>query len=144
MNNVWPTDEWMMYVIIEISTWWKICVRSVVLWNISVNTYRHYGILDCILYRSIPEPSQNTQPSFFASEITRNQIHNRQLTSYKLYMGHAVPQWLRHRATNWKVAGSIPDCAIRIFHWHNSSDRTMTLGSTQPLTEMSTRNISWG
>jgi len=26
----------------------------------------------------------------------------------------------------------------------NPSDRTMALGSTQPLTEMSTRNISWG
>ena len=25
-----------------------------------------------------------------------------------------------------------------------SVDRTMTVGSTQPLTEMSTRNISWG
>jgi hypothetical protein len=31
-----------------------------------------------------------------------------------------------------------------IFHWHNPSDRTMALGSTQPLTEMSTRSISWG
>jgi len=34
-------------------------------------------------------------------------------------------------------------------HWNfslteNSSDRTMTLGSTQSLTEMSTRSISWG
>jgi hypothetical protein len=26
----------------------------------------------------------------------------------------------------------------------NPSDRSMALGSTQPLTEMSTRNISWG
>jgi hypothetical protein len=26
----------------------------------------------------------------------------------------------------------------------NPSSRTMALGSTQPLTEMSTRNISWG
>ena len=43
-----------------------------------------------------------------------------------------------------KVAGSIPDGAIGIFHWHNPSGRTMALGSTQPLTEMSTRNISWG
>jgi hypothetical protein len=33
---------------------------------------------------------------------------------------------------------------IGIFQWHNSSGRTMTLGSTQPLTEMSTRCISWG
>jgi hypothetical protein len=23
--------------------------------------------------------------------------------------GHAVAYWLRHYATNWKVAGSIPD-----------------------------------
>ena len=31
-----------------------------------------------------------------------------------------------------------------IFHWHNHSGRTVALGSIQPLTEMSTRNISWG
>jgi len=29
------------------------------------------------------------------------------------------------------------------FHLHNLSDHTMALRSTQPLTEMSTRNISW-
>jgi hypothetical protein len=34
-----------------------------------------------------------------------------------------------------KVAGLIPDGAIGIFHWHNSSGRTMALGLTQPLTE---------
>jgi len=37
----------------------------------------------------------------------------------------------------------IPVGVIGIFHWHNP-DRTMALGSTQPLTEMSTRRISWG
>jgi hypothetical protein len=53
--------------------------------------------------------------------------------------------WLRHSATNHqKVAGSIPDGIIGIFHWHNTSGRTMALELTQPLTEMSTRNISWG
>jgi hypothetical protein len=31
-----------------------------------------------------------------------------------------------------------------IFHCHNPFGRTMALRSTQPLTEMSTRNISWG
>ena len=31
-----------------------------------------------------------------------------------------------------------------IFHWHDPSGRTMALVSTQPLTEMSTRYISWG
>ena len=52
--------------------------------------------------------------------------------------------WLRHYATSWKVAGSIPDGIIGIFHWHIPSGRTVVLGSTQPPTEMSTRNISWG
>jgi hypothetical protein len=47
-------------------------------------------------------------------------------------------------ATSRKVAGSIPDGVIGIFYWHNPSGSTMTLRSTQPLTEMSTRNISWG
>jgi hypothetical protein len=52
--------------------------------------------------------------------------------------------WLRHCATSRKVACSIPDGVTGIFHWHNPSGRTMAVGLTQPLTEMSTRNISWG
>ena len=52
--------------------------------------------------------------------------------------------WLRHCATSRKVAVSIPDGVIGIFHWHNPSGRTMALGSTQPLTEMITVNISLG
>jgi len=39
--------------------------------------------------------------------------------------------------------GSIPYRVIGIFHCLSPSGRTMALGSTQPLTEMSTRNISW-
>ena len=52
--------------------------------------------------------------------------------------------WLRHCAISRKVAASIPDGVIRIFYWYNPSGRTMVLGSTQSLTEISTRNISWG
>jgi hypothetical protein len=51
---------------------------------------------------------------------------------------------LRHCATSRNVLGSIPDGVIGIFHLHTPSGRTMDLGLTQPLTEMSTRNISWG
>jgi len=53
-----------------------------------------------------------------------------------------MAQWLRHYATNRQVAGSIPDGVIEIFHSHNPSGRTMALGSTQSLTEMSIRCIS--
>jgi len=52
--------------------------------------------------------------------------------------------WLRHCAISRKIAGSIPDGVIGLFHWHNPSCRNMALGLTQSLTEMSTRNVSWG
>jgi hypothetical protein len=64
-------------------------------------------------------------------------------TAATLYLGHALAQWLRHCATNRKVAGSNPDGVIGIFHLPNPG-RTMVLGSTQPPTEMSTRSISCG
>ena len=52
--------------------------------------------------------------------------------------------WLRHCVTIRKVAGSISDGVIGIFHWLNPSSRTVGLGSNQPLRERSTRNVSWG
>jgi hypothetical protein len=58
--------------------------------------------------------------------------------------GTAVAQWLRYCATNQKVVGSNPDGVMEFFINVNSSDRTMALGSTQSLTEMSTGSISWG
>jgi hypothetical protein len=42
------------------------------------------------------------------------------------------------------VAGSIPNEVIGFFNWRNPSSRTTSLGSTQPLTEMSTRNLPGG
>jgi len=50
----------------------------------------------------------------------------------------------RGGAVGLKVAGSIPNGVTGIFHCHNLSARTMVLELTQPVTEMSTRNISWG
>ena len=49
--------------------------------------------------------------------------------------------WLRDCTTSWKVTVLIPDGVIGVF---NFSGRSVALGLTQPLTEMSTRNISWG
>jgi hypothetical protein len=51
--------------------------------------------------------------------------------------GRRCRRQLRHRATSRKVAGLIPDGVFGNFHWHHPS------GSTQPLTETYTRNISW-
>ena len=95
-------------------------------------------ILRCIMHRYItfinPPPARDTTTASPAA------IHSLNLLSYpRLVMGTAMAQWLRRCATNRKVASSISDSVIGIFHWHNPSDRTMALGSTQPLTEMSTR-----
>jgi hypothetical protein len=51
--------------------------------------------------------------------------------------------WLRDYVTSRKVAGSIPD-VIGFFNLPNAPSRTMALRSTQPLSEMSTRNLPWG
>jgi hypothetical protein len=40
--------------------------------------------------------------------------------------------------------GSIPDEIIGFFNLPNPSSRTVALGSTQPLTEISTRNLYGG
>jgi hypothetical protein len=61
-----------------------------------------------------------------------------------LYIFTRWRKWLRHCAKSRKFADSIPEGFIGFFHRHNPSSRTMALGLTQPLTEMSTRNISWG
>jgi hypothetical protein len=42
------------------------------------------------------------------------------------------------------MLGSIPDEVIGFFNWPNASSRTISLGSTQPLTEMSTKNLPRG
>jgi hypothetical protein len=81
---------------------------------------------------------------------------------YVLFRGHKVAVWLRHYAASRKVAGSRPDelnffsnlprppgeipfaVKINIYIYlsiSNPSGRTMALGSTQPLTEIRTRNL---
>jgi len=97
---------------------------------------------------------RNSDSHFFRIQIRRQlievylglpQIFN---TNFKTVLhingGTRWRSWLRHCATSRKVAGLILDGLIGIFHSHNPSDRTMALGSTQPLTEISTRNVSWG
>jgi hypothetical protein len=43
--------------------------------------------------------------------------------------------------SNTGIVGSNPDEVIWLSNWPNPSSRIMALGSTQPLTEMNTRNL---
>ena len=58
--------------------------------------------------------------------------------------GPGVAQRLRHCATSRTVPGSIPGVVTGFFSDISPSDRSMALGSTQPLVKMSTRNIPGG
>jgi hypothetical protein len=54
--------------------------------------------------------------------------------------GHAVAQLVEALHGRWRVR--FPIMSLEFFI-DNPSGRAMVLWSTQPLTEMSTRNISW-
>jgi hypothetical protein len=49
-----------------------------------------------------------------------------------------------HNLESQKVADSIPDEVIAFFSWPNPSSFTMALVLTEPLTQMSTRNLLRG
>jgi hypothetical protein len=57
---------------------------------------------------------------------------------------HAVAQWLRHCASNRKVAGSILDGVIGFCSVTILLVALWSWGRLRLLTEMSTRSISWG
>jgi hypothetical protein len=66
------------------------------------------------------------------------------LFPYMKSVRHAVAQLAKALCNNRKAAGSNSDGVIVIFHWNDPSGRTVALKSTQTLTEISNRNISWG
>jgi hypothetical protein len=58
-----------------------------------------------------------------------------------IHLGPGVAKWLRRCATSRTLQGPIPGGVTGIFSDISPSDRTMALGSTQPLVKMNTRNI---
>jgi hypothetical protein len=77
--------------------------------------------------------------SFHQRFFTSHQIFSKPTT---LFGGTRWLSWLRKSATSLKVVFSILYGVTGILHWRNPSGRTVVLGSTQPVTEMCTRNIS--
>jgi len=57
--------------------------------------------------------------------------------------GHTVAQLVKSLCYKPKGRGSISDEGIGIFPWHPSG-RTVALGLTKTLIEMSTKYVSWG
>jgi hypothetical protein len=66
------------------------------------------------------------------------------IAAFILCEGHAVAQLVEALCYKSKGRGISPDEVDFVFNWPNPSGRIMALGSTQPLTEMSTRNLPGG
>jgi hypothetical protein len=109
----------------------------------------------CILFNSLPtvqatyiKPNNTTT----VNELPRicHQTAVTSTTTQTLAWSNVKDQSVSYNVlliwgTRWRSwLRSIPDSVTGIFHWHNPSNRTIALGLTQHLTEMSNRNISWG
>jgi hypothetical protein len=89
--------------------------------------------------------SQNVQNSTISKECEVDILVGYTRANFRALQregGHGGRSWLRHYATRWKVAGSSPGWDYFFFNLPNHSSLTMALGSTQSLTEMSTRNLT--
>ena len=86
--------------------------------------------------------AKSQQPFYISLISQRKQDLIKSLVSHLKGEGreHAMTQFVE--ALRYKPEGRVFDS--RWGHWHNPSGRTMALRMTQPLTEMSNRNISWG
>jgi hypothetical protein len=96
------------------------------------------------LFPEIQRSGREEDHPHLSVALVKNKWSYTSTSESPLTLGPRWSSWLRHCTTNRKVAGSIPDGVSGLFHWRNPVGRTMALGSTQSLTEMSTRDISWG
>jgi hypothetical protein len=92
--------------------------------------------------------NKKTGPSKNLIDIYPNGVHHKitnlrtlwEVTALTAYLGALGSIWLGHYYTSRKVTDSSPGWG-GFFNLPNTSSHTMALGSTQPLTEMSTRNL---
>ena len=86
----------------------------------------------------------------YQQHVTNHTLHCRSTFRYSVcqtlpnFSGTAVAHSLMCCSTNRKVAGSIPAGFSGSFNDKYSFRSHYGLDSTQPIREMSTRNISWG
>jgi len=83
-------------------------------------------------------PLHPHMPSCFAQKQLYLYTYLNYYYYYYYYWGTRCRRWLRQCSKAGRLRVRFP-----IVLWHNPSGRTMVLGLTQPLTEMSTRNICW-
>jgi hypothetical protein len=103
--------------------------------SLSAERLSVYELLYSTCYFSVSSSSSSSSSYIFihiyhveSMNIRNMEINDTVFVSTKTYV------------TSRKVAGSISDEVIAFFNWPNLASRKVVLRSTQPLTELSTRN----
>jgi hypothetical protein len=84
-----------------------------------------------------------------ALQVNINILHCPMIPSILIFgciirkQGQAVKQLVQALRYQTEGRGFDSRNAIGIFHWHNPTGPSLALGPTQPLADMSTKNISW-
>jgi hypothetical protein len=120
LNNCTNISSSQTFTSSKHNLWNLVCMK----WAGYVNDARHYT---CVLETNIYRCGLTSRLPPFSSATTN-------------ICGMRYRSWLRHYATSRKVTGPNPD-EVFFFNLPNPSCHTKALGSTQPLTEMTTRNL---
>jgi hypothetical protein len=78
------------------------------------------------------------------SEDTLRELFYNSKAHFSGFWGTRHRNRLWHRVTSWKVACSIAHEVVWFFNWPNLSIRAVALKSTQPITNLSARNLPDG
>ena len=101
----------------------------------------------CTSTTCINNPSHNTAVTSLWNQVLTNTEINVLITRQGYYIRPTADRWRIISGLLWSlrtVPGSIPGGVTGFFTDILPSDRTMALGSTQPLVKMSTTNIPGG
>jgi hypothetical protein len=100
----------------------------------------HYTYSYVCLYVPVPVAARSTAARLLRSWVRI--LHPQHAVLRLMPEQYRTNESTRHEQKKKKKKKKIP--MVSEFFIDNPSGRTMALGSTQPLTEMSTRTVSWG
>ena len=132
----------LYYIILYYIILYYIILYYIILYYIILYYIILYYITDWKLYLFLDKPNIIVRWSVTRSEHLTTFIFKISITRNSGARGAAVGWGTALQTGRSRVR--FPMVSSDFFHWHNPSGRTMPLGSTQPLTEMSTRNVSCG
>ena len=119
-------SSWLRYYVSAIWTWDRVPEWSMFIFLFQYMVLHPQNSMQILVLFVFVWHGVETFKAVNSGVCSLNQFeYHRKLFIILLYSfnkwGSRWHSWLRHCTTSWKVAGTIPDGVIEIFHWHNPS-----------------------